>query len=58
LLRAADPKAPHLVAVEQSGITQREDDRSGWSAAGERVSGLTSGRRQGRIKLIAIEQRN
>jgi hypothetical protein len=48
-----DPKAPHLVYVDESGMDERDDYGYGWSAAGERFYGLKSGRRQGRINMIA-----
>jgi transposase len=48
-----DPKAAHLVYVDESGMDARDDYGYGWSPAGERVYGLKSGRRQGRVKMIA-----
>jgi hypothetical protein len=34
-------------------MDERDDYGYGWSPAGERVDGLKSGRRQGRVKMIA-----
>lgn len=49
----AKPKAPHLVYVDESGMDERDNYGSGWSAAAERFYKLKSGRRQGRSNLIA-----
>ncbi|WP_197530148.1 IS630 family transposase [Gloeobacter violaceus] len=48
-----DPKAAHLVYVDQSGMDERDDYGYGWSPSGERFYGLKAGRRQGRINMIA-----
>ncbi len=48
-----EPKAAHLVYVDESGMDERDDYEYGWSPAGERVYGLKSGRRQGRVNMIA-----
>jgi transposase len=48
-----DPKAGHLVYVDESGMDARDDYGYGWSPAGARVDGLKSGRRQGRVNMIA-----
>lgn len=48
-----DPKAPHLVYVDEAGMDERDDYAYSWSPAGERVYGLKSGRRQGRVNMIA-----
>ena len=39
--------------VDESGMDERDDYGYGWSPAGERVDGLKSGRRQGRVNMIA-----
>ena len=39
--------------VDESGMDARDGYGYGWSPAGERVEGLKSGRRQGRINMIA-----
>jgi transposase len=41
------------VDVDESGLDERDDYASGWSAVGERFHALRSGRRQGRINMIA-----
>jgi hypothetical protein len=41
------------VYVDESGMDARDDYGYGWSPAGERVEGLKSGRRQGRVNMIA-----
>lgn len=48
-----DPKAAHLVYVDEAGMDERDDYEYGWSPAGERCYGLRSGRRQGRVNMIA-----
>jgi len=48
-----DPKAAHLVYVDESGMDERDDYGYGWSRSGERFYGLKSGRRQGRVNMIA-----
>jgi transposase len=48
-----DPKAGHLVYVDESGMDARDDYGYAWSPVGIRVDGLKSGRRQGRINMIA-----
>jgi len=42
-----------LVYVDESGMDARDEYGYGWSPAGERVDGLKSGRRQGRVNMIA-----
>ena len=37
----------------ESGMDARDDYGYGWSSAGARVYGRKSGRRQGRVKMIA-----
>lgn len=39
--------------VDEAGMDERDDYAYGWSPAGERVYGLKSGRRQGRVNMIA-----
>lgn len=48
-----DPKAAHLVDVDEAGMDERDDYEYGWSPAGERVYGSKSGRRHGRANMIA-----
>lgn len=53
LAHLENPKAPHLVYVDESGMDERDDYGYGWSKAGTRLHALKSGRRQGRINMIA-----
>jgi transposase len=53
LEQLGDPKAAHLVYVDESGMDERDDYGYGYAPSGERVYGLKSGRRQGRINMIA-----
>lgn len=39
--------------VDEAGMDERDDYEYAWSPAGERVHGLKSGRRQGRVNMIA-----
>ena len=39
--------------VDESGLDERDDYGYGWSPVGERLHGLKSGRRQGRVNMIA-----
>lgn len=39
--------------VDESGMDERDNYGYGWSPAGERFHGLKSGRRQGRVNMIA-----
>lgn len=48
-----DPKAAHLVYVDESGMDERDVYDYGYAPAGERVHGLKSGTRQGRVNMIA-----
>ncbi|HEY9894865.1 MAG TPA: transposase, partial [Candidatus Sericytochromatia bacterium] len=41
------------MSVDESGLDTRDDYGYGWSSAGARVYGRKSGRRQGRVKMIA-----
>jgi len=41
------------VYVDESGLDERDDYGYGWSPVGERLHGLKSGRRQGRVNMIA-----
>ena len=53
-LRGEDDKANHLIYLDQSGMDQRSMNYDyGYSKAGERVHDLKSGRRTGRINLMA-----
>jgi hypothetical protein len=53
LAHLGDPKAPHLVYVDESGMDERDNYGYGYAPTGERFYDLKSGRRQGRINLIA-----
>jgi len=53
LAQLGNPKASHLVYVDESGMDERDNDSYGWSKAGERFLDLKSGRRQGRVNMIA-----
>lgn len=53
LAQLQDPKAPHLIYVDESGMDERDNYGYGYSPAGERFYELKSGRRQGRINMIA-----
>jgi transposase len=53
LEQLGDPKASDLIYVDESGMDERDDYGYAWSEAGHRVYGLKSGRRQGRINMIA-----
>ncbi|MEX0272724.1 IS630 family transposase [Leptolyngbyaceae cyanobacterium UHCC 1019] len=53
LAQLEDPKAAHLVYVDESGMDERDDYGYGYCAVGERFYALKSGRRQGRINMIA-----
>jgi transposase len=39
--------------VDESGMDERDDYGYGWSPSGERIPGMKSGRRKGRINMIA-----
>lgn len=54
LAQLENPKAPHLVIVDESGMDERDNYGYGYSPAGERFYDLKSGRRQGRINMIAL----
>ena len=47
LAQLGDPRAAHLVYVDESGMDAQDDYGYGWSPAGTRVEGLKPGRRQG-----------
>ena len=49
----SDPRASPLVDVDEAGMDERADYGYGYAPAGERVYDLKSGRRQGRINMIA-----
>jgi transposase len=53
LAQLEDPKAPHLVYVDESGMDERDNYGYGYSPCGERFYDLKSGRRQGRINMLA-----
>jgi transposase len=53
LRQLPDPKASHLVYVDESGMDERDNYGYGWSAAGQRIYGLKSGCRKGRMNMIA-----
>jgi hypothetical protein len=42
-----------IVYVDEAGMDNREDYGYGWSLRGERFQALKSGRRQGRVNMIA-----
>ena len=48
-----DPTAPHLVYVDESGMDERDNYGYGYAPSGDRFYDLKSGRRQGRINMIA-----
>lgn len=51
--QVGDPRAPHLVYVDESGIDERDNYGYGYAPKGERFYDLKSGSRQGRINMIA-----
>ena len=51
--QVGDPRAPHLVDVDEAGMDERDNDGYGYAPAGERVHDLKSGQRQGRINRMA-----
>nr|MDZ8001641.1 IS630 family transposase [Aulosira sp. DedVER01a] len=53
LAQLENPKASHLVYVDKSGMDERDNYGYGYSPIGERFYDLKSGRRQGRINMIA-----
>lgn len=53
LAQLENPKASHLVYVDESGMDERDNYGYGYSEVGERFYELKSGRRQGRINMIA-----
>lgn len=48
-----EPKSAHLVYVDESGMDERDDYGYGYAPIGERFYALKSGRRQGRINMMA-----
>jgi len=48
-----DAKAAHYVYVDESGMDDRDDYGYGYSPKGERLNGMKSGGRKGRINMIA-----
>lgn len=53
LAQLENPKASHLVYVDESGMDERDNYGYGYSQVGKRFYDLKSGRRQGRINMIA-----
>ena len=53
LTQLKNPKAPHLVYVDESGMDERDNYGYGYSPVGERFYDLKSGCRKGRINMIA-----
>lgn len=53
LARVPDPRAQHLVYVDESGMDERDAYGYGYAPAGERCYDLKSGQRGGRVNLIA-----
>ena len=51
--QVSDPRAPHWVYVDEAGMDERDDYGYAYAPAGERVYDLKSGRRQGRVNMIA-----
>jgi len=49
----ATHKAEAIVYVDEAGMDNREDYGYGWNSRGERFQALKSGRRQGRVNMIA-----
>lgn len=53
LASLGDPRAAHLVYVDEAGMDERDNYGYGYAPVGERFHDLKSGRRQGRINMIA-----
>ncbi len=53
LEQVKDPKAAHLVYVDESGMDERDDYGYGYAPVGQRFHALKSGQRTGRINMIA-----
>jgi transposase len=53
LAALGDPRAAHLVYVDEAGMDARDNYGYGYAPVGERFHDLKSGRRQGRINRIA-----
>ncbi len=53
LAQLGDAKGSHLVYVDESGMDERDNYGYGYAPVGERCYDLKSGRRQGRINMIA-----
>jgi len=49
LAQLEDPKAAHLIYVDESGMDERDNYGYGYAPVGERFYDLKSGRRQGRL---------
>jgi len=50
-LAAIEPE--HIVYADEAGMDNRDDYAYGWIELGERFHALKSGRRQGRVNMIA-----
>ncbi|MEP0929898.1 MULTISPECIES: IS630 family transposase [Cyanophyceae] len=53
IAQVSDPQAPCWIYVDESGIDERDTYGYGYAPAGERCYDLKSGRRQGRVNMIA-----
>ncbi len=53
LARLGDPKAGHLVYVDESGMDERDNYGYGYAPVGERFYDLKAGGRRGRVNMIA-----
>ena len=53
LKQLGDPQAPHLVYVDEAGMDERDNYGYGYAPSGKRFYDLKSGRRQGRVNMIA-----
>lgn len=53
LAQLQNPKAAHLVYVDESGMDERDNYDYGYAPVGERFYALKSGRRLGRLKMSA-----
>ena len=53
ITQLADPQAPHLIYVDESGMDERDAAGYGYAPSGQRCHDLKSGTRQGRVNMIA-----
>ena len=53
LEQLAEIESSRRVYVDEAGMEQRDDDGYGWCEAGQRFEAIKSGRRGGRINMIA-----